>query len=692
MKANEKSFLRFLEGTDKQFVIPVYQRNYDWNKEQCEQLFNDILELSKSPDRTHFIGSIVSIYHDDGSGREYLIIDGQQRITTLSVLLLAIYNMLEKGEISSKNIINQQIKDEYLVNKYSPEEKKVRLKPIKADNDAFFKLFGRNEDYVPDSNITNNYLYFKDRLKRISKSIDEFFNAIKRLMIVEIELKRGEDDPQLIFESLNSTGLTLTQADLVRNFILMKESSSRQEELYENYWSNIEKNTNNKVSGFIRDFLTLKERVIPNRDKVYNSFKKYVQNNYSEKQVEDLLKELLKFSKFYNIIINNNDNSKEINKSLKKINNLEVTVSYPFLLEVFEKYDGGDLDESSVITILKIIESFAFRRLIADVPTNALNKIFMTLGKEIEKSTNGDADYIEVMRYILISKKGSQRFPNDHEFFDKLKLRDIYNLKSKNKQHLLESLENFQNKEKVNVEELLKSGEINIEHIMPQKLTPKWKENLGENWSEIHENYLNTLGNISLTGYNSKMSNKSFIEKRDMEKGFKESRLLLNKDLSELNTWSKNEIENRANKLCKIALEIWKYPQTNFVPKKDTSNLYSLSDDHEFTGEKVESFIFLDQEYEASNWRDLYQKIALILYDKDPKLFSSFLEDPDFKNKKRNMVSKNKKDLHTPLTISDTLYLECHLSAESILNMIRLILKKYDQNEDDVSIYLKVEE
>jgi len=250
MKVNEEALLHFLEGSDKHFIIPVYQRNYDWKREQCEQLFCDLIEIIDNNFRNHFMGTIVSIYYFDEAGREYLIIDGQQRITTLSVLLLAIYNLLDKEEIKA-TFKKEKIKEDYLVNKYLEKEKKIRLKPIKEDNEAFLTLFDNDEDYfVKNSNITENYKYFCSKLKECEKSIDNIFDAIKRLFIVEIELKQGDDNPQLIFESINSTGLSLTPADLVRNFILMGLTDKDQKHYYEKYWNKIEKNTAYKVQYF----------------------------------------------------------------------------------------------------------------------------------------------------------------------------------------------------------------------------------------------------------------------------------------------------------------------------------------------------------------------------------------------------------------------------------------------------------
>lgn len=688
MRVYNKRFVEFLEGNDKHFVIPVYQRNYDWSKEQCKRLFDDIIQLYKKSFKNHFLGTIVSIYDEESEKREYLIIDGQQRITTLSILLLAIYDLLNSNELTS-TINKQEIKDEYLVNKYSQGEKRIRLKPVKDDNLAFIKLF--EGEFIPDSNITKNYHYFKELIKNMDISVDEFYKAIKKLMVVEIELIRSEDDPQLIFESLNSTGLSLSQSDLVRNYILMRQPSRKQEEFYNQYWYKIERNTKFNVDNFIRDFLTYKERVIPNKDKVYESFKNYVMNNHPN-EIETLLKELVKFSEYYQRIAFAKDPELEINLFLERINNLEVSVSYPFLLEVFDDYVNDILIKEEVVEILGIVESFAFRRLITDLPTNALNKIFMTLGREIKKAPNYQSNYLNVLKCSLSHKKGSQKFPTDEEFSERIISRDIYHLRSKNVLHLLERIENFDNSEKVKVEELIRDKVLNIEHIMPQTLTKSWVSSLGENFHQIHERWLHTLGNITLTGYNSKMNNKPFIEKRDMEKGFKDSRLSLNKYLREIDKWNEETILKRANILKDTALKIWVYPSTDFVLPRSTENVYSLSDDQSFTGEKVQSYIFQEREITVKSWRDFYQSICLALYDSDSNKFKSFLDDDEFQMKKRKMISSKESDLKVPLKISDNIYLESHLNTNAILNMVRLVLKKYNIDEEDISLYLREDE
>ncbi|RXJ57948.1 DUF262 domain-containing protein [Candidatus Marinarcus aquaticus] len=687
MKAKERRFLHFLEGSDKHFVIPVYQRNYDWKQEHCKQLFNDLIDVSENS-RTHFLGSLVSIYNDNGEDREYLIIDGQQRVTTLSLCLLAMYKIIEK-ELLDTTIKKEQIKDEYLINKYSNDEKKIRLKPVKNDKEAFSALFKDEEDFIENSNITINYKYFYNRILEEEISLEQLFAAIRQLVIVEIELKNGEDDPQLIFESLNSTGLDLTEADKVRNFILMKETPSKQEEFYNDYWNRIEKNTNYNVSDFIRDYLTIKERAIPNKNKVYFHFKKYVNENFFTIEdidnVEPLLKDLLQFSKYYKAIINSSSNSNTISKIIYKINKLESIVTYPFIMEVMHDKEEKIINEQDVESILNIIVNYVFRRLICEVPTNALNKIFMVLGREIKRYNNYENNYVDIFKYVLVKKRLSQRFPENDEFSEKIMLKDIYNFKNKNKLFLLEQLENYNNKERVELEHLINNNELTIEHIMPRKLNNKWRNMLGEKHDEIYHKYLHTIGNITLTGYNSEMSNRPFQEKRDMEKGFKHSRLYLNEYIKECEIWNENTIIQRANILKDRALKIWEYPSTNFIPEEDNEKfkLYTLSDeDVSFAGEKIITYRFMDEkEKSVKSWKEFFIDVNLELSELDQVKFKQIVFEHHYDY---DGVSKDKDSFAI-----DGFHMYTNLSADSILTRLRILVDKIGFDLDDISFTIK---
>jgi uncharacterized protein with ParB-like and HNH nuclease domain len=668
LKASKRNFIDFLEGSNKHFTIPVYQRNYDWKKEHCEQLFDDLIDISKT-NRTHFIGSIVSIYHDD---TEYLIIDGQQRVITLSLLLLAIYKIIDNGLIKTY-VSKEQIMDECLINKKSKDDKEVRLKLVKNDKNAFASLFEQEDDYIQDTNITINFQYFYTRILKEELSIDELFSAIKQLMIVDIELKNGEDDPQLIFESLNSTGLDLKEADKVRNFVLMKEKPEKQEMFYTVYWNKIEENTNYNVSDFIRDYLTIKERKIANKSKVYLHFKNYVISNALD--TEDLLKDLLKYSKHYKKIINSKTNNDEISIVLNKINRLKSAVTYPFIMEVFEDESNEIICKDDVKSILNIIVIFVFRRLICEVSTNALNKFFMTIGrdiKNIEKYADFKEHYVEIFKYIIARKKLSQRFPDDKEFELKIVQKDIYNFK--NKLFLLEQLENFDNKERVDFEK------VTVEHIMPQTLNPAWRESLGSDYEAIHEKYLHTLGNITLTGYNSKSSNKPFYYKRD--EVFKKSRLFLNKSLHNLESWNEKDIINRANYLKDRALKIWSFTNSNYQSEEDNFKTFKLKDDDvSFAGEKIVSFKFMENKEEnIKSWRDFYRKITLILYDLYPVKFKQIIIQNDY-------IFTSSVDSQNHKIDDFNIYL--NLSSEVFLSRLRIMFTGVDLGLDDLSFTIK---
>ncbi|GAA0783124.1 DUF262 domain-containing protein [Hathewaya limosa] len=686
MKANEKYMIRFLESSDTNFVIPVYQRNYDWQKEQCKQLYDDLVNMIKNNYRTHFFGTIVSIYNDNARTREYLIIDGQQRTTTISLLLLAIYDLLNKGRLRSNTIIKEKILNQYLINQYCNDECKIKLKPIKEDRTAFESLFKKDELFE-ESNIILNYRYFYERIINGEITIDELYSAIERLMIVEIELKNGEDDPQLIFESLNSTGLDLTDADKVRNFILMNQTSKKQEELYNNYWNKVEKNTNYQVTQFIRYYLTMKENKIPNINKIYINFKRYVEE--SKIDIETCLKDMLKFSVYYKSLISNNTRIKEVDEIIKHINKLEVTVSYPFLLEVFDDYHNNIISKDNLLDILKVIESYIFRRIICKAPTNALNKVFMNLSKEIKKIPNYTEQYVNVFKYVLTNKKSSQRFPNEEEFKLNFVECDIYSWKSKNKIYLLEKLENYDNNEKVDIENLINDKKLSIEHIMPQTLSIAWKTSLGENYNELHTKYIGTIGNLTLTGYNSSLSNKSFIEKRDMEKGFKDSRLKLNKYLTEIDYWNEDTIKVRAKQLFKIASQIWEYPIIDYSLEDENNNIFSLDDDDDFTNSKVERFTFREDSVKVKNWTELYENICSLLYEINPIPFIRLTKkefNQEYLNKR---FSNEDNDLRKAFKVANDVFIEKNLNTEAKLQTLRIIFDEYGIHYSELLFNIK---
>ena len=513
MKANETKVEDFLSSNKTQFVIPVYQRNYDWSTSQCKQLLDDILEIGTSEkSNVHFIGSVVYVHDDVYTSsriKELTIIDGQQRLTTLTLIYLVLHRL---GIEMNDEALVSEISETYLINKFAPEEEKLKLRPA-DNNDRAIKFLLRSdisEEYTDFSKVIDNFNYFKSRITE--ENFEFVLKGLSRLMFVEISLDREKDNPQRIFESLNSTGLELSQADLIRNYILMGLKRRDQNKIYSNYWEIIEKlakdeslNTS-KVSDFIRDYLTLVNNKIPNKSKVYLEFK----TNYPISDLETLESNLLPIKslvKFYNKLINpKNETDKDIRRELEYINRLEINVAYPFLMKVYEDYSENIIDKITFINVLDFVQSFTWRRFIVGLPTNALNKIFMTLYEKVDKD-----NYLLSLQKWLLKRPGSQRFPKNKEVIESFKLKDVYNIKSKNRTYLLERLENFENREPVKIEG---NTDITIEHIFPQNPDPRWKVELGtDEYNLIKETYLNTIGNLTLSGNNGKLGNKPFAYK-----------------------------------------------------------------------------------------------------------------------------------------------------------------------------------
>ncbi len=671
MKASEINLNRFLAQTDTQFIVPVYQRNYDWTISQCKQLLEDIEAIGNDENASsHFIGSIVYI-HDDVysvSGiRELSIIDGQQRLTTLTLLYIAILS-IAKG-LNKEQLVNRII-ETYLINKFAQEEK-LKLRPTE-NNDKALKYLLRDdatEEYYEYSRLVENYNFFKTKMNEYN--IETVLKGINKLVFVEISLERDKDDPQRIFESLNSTGLELSQADLIRNYILMGLKNSYQKLIYENYWRHIEllatqKSLNvNRVSDFIRDYLTIENREIPNKNKVYIEFKKKFYS-LDIGTLERVLAKIKRYASYYNKLINpENESDKEIREQIKYINKLEINVAYPFLLEVYSDYTNNVINKEIFIEILELVQSFTWRRFIVGLPTNALNKIFMRLYEDIITG-----DYIVSLQKSLIRKKGAQRFPNNTEVLSILKEKDMYGIQSKNRNYFLERLENFQNNEPVIIDG---NSDITIEHIFPQNPDAKWKVILGDTeYNFIKENYLNTIANLTLSGNNGKLGNKYFTDKRDMnidgkEQGYKYSRLWLNKYLSSQDKWGSKEINERYDMIAKRFIRIWKYTDISLVEDINYEEV-NIFDAEDPTFKKLDYAIFFDQKINVRTVTELYLEVMKTLFELQPQVFFT-TELTDKIN-----ITKTRVNLRDPLPINDTYFIEANIDSKSKLDRIKLAL------------------
>ena len=551
MEAIVIPILRFLQGP-KQFFIPIFQRRYSWEKQHCQQLWDDVLRIGENDEiKSHFLGSIVYMEpgaQNAGGITKLLVIDGQQRLTTLSILISALSRVIDERD-KDIGITPKKLQNYYLFN--DEEEGELRYKQLltQHDKDTLIRILEDRELPVSASpRLLENYRLFETYLKDIDLGI--VYNGIQKLKIVDIALDRNRDNPQLIFESLNSTGLSLSQADLIRNYVLMGQEPDFQNKLYREYWLPMEQSFGNEYTKrfdrFIRDYLTLQTRKIPNIRGIYEKFKVYLPVIEESINLEKTLENISCYAKHYVKIALLEEEEPELQECFKDIQDLRMEVTFPFLLEVYEDYKQGIINKVEIIEILRLTESYIFRRAICGIPTNSLNKTFAALMTEVDKK-----DYLRSLKTTFSSMTSYKRFPSDIEFKKGLISKDVYNFDRCN--YLLRKLENYNRKELINVEN------YTIEHVMPQStaLPDAWKQELGDNFQEVQERYLHTIGNLTLTGYNPELSNRPFKVKQTIEGGFCDSPLRLNSYLAQQNKWDESTILERAKLLAEKALKIW---------------------------------------------------------------------------------------------------------------------------------------
>jgi uncharacterized protein with ParB-like and HNH nuclease domain/predicted transport protein len=583
MKATEAKLLAFLKKSP-QFVIPIYQRTYSWTEKECHQLWDDVVRTGTNDAiSVHFIGSIV--YIEAGLSQvshqaPLLVIDGQQRLTTVTLLLAALAKALGDAE-PVDGFSARKLRNYYLLNPEEMGERHFKLLLSQTDKTTLTAIVSGDEEPKDHSlRVKQSYTLFDELLVACKGDFTAVCNGLAKLVVVDIALNRDQDNPQLIFESMNSTGRELSQADLIRNFILMGLEPAFQTRLYEQFWRPMEvafgqEAYNTHFDAYMRHYLTVKTGDIPRLDEVYEAFKGHARSpKTAEAGVEALVKDIRDFARYFCAMALGAEPDAELNLALHDLREIKVDVAYPFLLELYHDYATGVLLKADFVEAIRLIEAYVFRRAICAIPTNSMNKTFGTFTKALKKDR-----YLESIKAHFLSLPSYRRFPKDDEFQRDVQTRDLYNFRSRS--YWLRRFENHGRKERVAVDE------YTIEHIMPQNenLSASWKSTLGPEWERIHQTWLHTLGNLTLTGYNSEYSDKPFHEKRDMPGGFRESPLKLNAGLGQLDQWNEDAIKVRATKLAATALIVWAAPElpleilAAYRPKAAEEATYTI-DDH----------------------------------------------------------------------------------------------------------------
>ena len=637
MDARKGNIYEILNG-NRQFLTPVYQRYYGWDIEQCTRLWNDIVEMQKKGRAGHFVGSIVNIAEQvmPTGIQKYMIIDGQQRMTTLSLLLLALRDYAIKDP-DDATINARRIDSMLLNNEYESGNERYKLLLTETDRDILIRLVEKMPIPVDTrSKLLDNYKFFAGKIADKELQPAEVYESIGKLQIVNITLDRSIDDAQAIFESLNSTGKELSESDLIRNYVLMGLEPTEQTYVYEHFWRPMELLfvygvQDSVMDKFFRDYLTMKIARIPKKDRVYEEFKLY-HLNCEFSTIRDLCQDLLIYAKYYTDMVFKRSSNPAFKSLYEDINDLRMAVSYPFLLKVHNDYADGVISEDDLKLIIRLCISYVFRRSICDIPTNSLDKTFATLRNEVKPD-----DYVNSIKAFFVMRDDYKEFPNDEKFAAAFVQRDIYTMRTRN--FILSQLENYGNKAPIVIEN------YTIEHIMPQNssLSPEWQQMLGANWREVQKTYLHTIGNLTLTAYNSEMSDHPFKVKMDMEGGFKESALRLNAYVVKLTEWNEQRIKERAALLADKAKQIWPFPDMTAAELAPYQTVEKLAE--RYSIESYDTNVFTKTLFEALDRR--IQNLSPDVKREFKKLYVAYKLDTNFVDivfqKQRLRISLNMK-------------------------------------------------
>jgi len=658
MKANETHLQPIIGRTDQQFIVPLFQRTYSWDKKEWQDLWDDIQELhERDAAKNHFLGSIVTIPAasvPQGIAK-YVLIDGQQRLTTLFILLILI-----RDHTMNKNLADK-IHEQQLINKFSEGNDSYKLLPTQQDRPAFQTLINRQSisPELEKTRIIECYLFFERRIKKIDvEKLSEIIS--NQLTVVSIVLDPNEN-PHLVFESLNARGKPLSQADLIRNYFFMRIQVDEQKEIFDRHWLPMQNALGDGLTECIRHYLMAIKATDVKKTEVYITLKDLI----AEMNVLDSLKEIATYATYYQkILYPKHEPTLSIQRALERIKRIEVTVAYPFLLRCYHDYQQNLLTEGDFGKVLHFIENMVIRRHVCKLPSNALNKVFPTVYRNAKSDDSTESSHsTEFVKGVVRFLQG-KGYPNDEEFKVALTTTNFYSrLEGRERTKLiLESLESsYQHKESVDFEKL------SVEHIMPQTLKDWWERHLGEEWGNVHELYLHTLGNLTLTGYNSEMSNKSFPEKK---KELAQSHLELNRYFASLSEWKEEQIKKRAEQLAERALTVWAYFGDNHQPA-------STQKTNDPTGKKPTLLVINNEKFVVESWREVLEKILNFWIKEEPEQFEKLVgEYPKF-------ISRNANTFPRSTKLTNDYYVQINRSAEHIYRFCQQVMEYFDCSKDD---------
>lgn len=677
----------FLGQNGRQYKIPVYQRNYEWSWEQCDKLFEDVVTAGQR-NQLHFCGSIVfkPIAPTKGIGNN-IVIDGQQRLTTIYILLKALSDMAQND--SEKMLPQGAIFNTDQYNQFQLDEtSKMKLKPAKDNNDQLLDLIYDKHDKIDTTcEIYRNYEHFCDLIRGKQAegiTVSDIYRGIGLLTVAVIQLD-DNDNAQEIFERINSTGIPLSLSDKIRNFVLMTEVD--QERLYESYWLKAEQIlSRDQLEGFFLDYLNFKMDGFTKESTAYDDFKAlYVRGRYTN---ETMLGEILHYAQQYHAFYCGDKLhlSNEANQFLDSIRKLNQTTVYIFLFSVFDDFEAGVIDDETLCKVLRLLLNYSIRRLICEVGSNSLRGLYKTLYGRVFNRPENKNNYYDAIVSFLLQLTSKDVMPSDAEFVVALKERNLYRKNALCK-YLLVAIEN-QGKEQI------KTDALTIEHIMPQNknLSTAWQKMLGSDWELVRERYLHTLGNLTLTGYNSELGDLPFAEKLDMLSDKNTHVTVLYSDVKDKTEWNAQTIEARSERLSKKVLKLFpiELPTTKIDFSDPRYQLYTVADPHNATYKWVNYYELLGERVNVDSFALMVRSVAGKLYNLNSSIIDRMARSLEVFPAWQNPVFAYDKDAirnAVKLKNDSDIYISTGYSAYDCICFIKALLKKYDLDLEEDFVY-----
>lgn len=712
MISAQTTIQKILNASETYYEIPNFQRPYSWQTSNANAFLAD-LEESVAKKKNHYFGTVVLV-EDTESSYSVAIIDGQQRVTTSLLMVTAIYHLVQKDPalIENGETTPELIRDRYLFNA-NIDKNKVKLRTVTTDNQILQRIFdvdGEESRLEPRERLSNLYQVYSTFRKYFStrKGLDKYIEGLRLFEVISITLNANDDSPQKVFESINSTGKPLTDGDKIRNYALMLSKDSLRNHVYKEYWSLIEESlvdaNKDYITDFFRSYIISQKQAVVRLDAVYPEFKKQFEKRVGDKQelekIDEFYGDIVESLGFYKLLkLNDTDRFepeyKGIAETIFKMRYLQIDLYIPFAINILRHHASGELTDEQLVQVFDLIEVYFSRRIVSGIATTSVDRFLASLHKDVLRNLkeNTDTDYVDVLKYIILSRIGQTRIPDDAEYENAIRTRDAYYQRNSFLIYVLTAVEGS-SKEAIHTLHKISDGDLrlSIEHVMPQTLTSKeWQTMLGSDYDRVHREYLHTLANLTLTGYNSEYSNRPYLEKMTLEikdkktgdvqrVGFADSKLPINEWIAKHDTWNEEVLRERQNWWVDKLKKTWALPVSNFKPAEEDTQVYLL-DDLDLTGKGIRTIEVFGEKSSVTNWALALDTIIEAIYDSRPD-FIEVTQESEYATK---YIRTDSSAFQASMEIKDTGYhVNVGTNTNTKIRLVHELAKLFNISREDV--------